>query len=105
MQTRLLTGFQRFIVKSWFEKVESAVSQVRKAVPGPGGFLGPLANPEAQVQRAAVDAPTRTAFPSFQRLCADPLYNVSAVVMQGETGADFLEKNICKAGRDVRSPR
>ena len=32
-------------------------------------------------------------------------YNVLAVVTQGETGADFLEKDICKTGGHVRSPR
>ena len=53
----------------------------------------------------SVEAPTphRVAFVSAP--LRRPAYNVLAVVTQGETGADFLEKNFCKTGGHVRSPR
>jgi len=48
------------------------------------------------------EAPTPHSIAFVSAPLRRPAYNFLAVVTQGETGADFLEKNICKTGRHDR---
>lgn len=53
----------------------------------------------------SVESPTPHSVAFASAPLRRPAYNVLAVITQGEPGADFLEKNICKTNRHVRSPR